>query len=126
VDDCREASDCRGESGACYGGDTLNTAIYLARLGASVDYVTALGDDVWSDEMLSGRRAEDVGTDLVVRLAGRVPGLYIIRTDENGERRFYYWRDSALARQLFALPPLSRFTMTLASLRMRRHSSRLA
>ena len=28
-----------------YGGDTLNTANYLARLGADVDYITALGDE---------------------------------------------------------------------------------
>ena len=28
-----------------WGGDTLNTAVYLARLGVAVDYVTALGDD---------------------------------------------------------------------------------
>ena len=28
-----------------YGGDTLNTAVYLARLGVEVDYLTALGDD---------------------------------------------------------------------------------
>ena len=28
-----------------YGGDTLNTAVYLARLGVGVDYITALGDD---------------------------------------------------------------------------------
>ena len=28
-----------------YGGDTLNTAVYLARLGNKVRYVTALGDD---------------------------------------------------------------------------------
>ena len=45
-----------------YGGDTLNTAVYLARLGAEVDYVTALGDDPLSDEMLAGWAAEGVGT----------------------------------------------------------------
>ena len=28
-----------------YGGDTLNTSVYLARLGVDVDYITALGDD---------------------------------------------------------------------------------
>ena len=28
-----------------YGGDTLNTSVYLARLGVGVDYITALGDD---------------------------------------------------------------------------------
>ncbi|MGL1381436.1 PfkB family carbohydrate kinase, partial [Vibrio parahaemolyticus] len=35
-----------------YGGDTLNTAVYLARLGVGVDYITALGTDPFSDEMV--------------------------------------------------------------------------
>ncbi len=83
-----------------WGGDTLNTAVYLARLGASVDYVTALGDDPWSDEMLAHWRAEGIGTGLVYQLEGCLPGLYIIRTDTGGERRFSYWRDSAAARRL--------------------------
>jgi 2-dehydro-3-deoxygluconokinase len=84
-----------------FGGDTLNTAVYLARLGVAVDYVTALGDDPWSDEMLAQWQAEGVGTALVARLPGRLPGLYIIQTDPSGERRFLYWRDSAAARHLF-------------------------
>ncbi|HJZ32164.1 MAG TPA: sugar kinase [Hyphomicrobiaceae bacterium] len=87
-----------------FGGDTLNTAIYLARLGTAIDYITALGDDPWSAEMLAAWQAEGVGTDAVVRLEGRLPGLYIIQTDANGERRFSYWRDRAPARDLFALP----------------------
>lgn len=87
-----------------FGGDTLNTAIYLARLGAAVDYVTALGDDPWSDEMIAGWQAEGVGTGLVRRLPGRLPGLYIIQTDPAGERRFHYWRDSAAARRVFDPP----------------------
>ena len=33
-----------------------------------------------------------------------MPGLYLIRTDAGGERRFFYWRDSAPVRQLFRLP----------------------
>ncbi|HTO67884.1 MAG TPA: sugar kinase [Bradyrhizobium sp.] len=86
-----------------FGGDTLNTAVYLARLGARVDYVTALGDDAWSDEMFSAWRAEGIGTDRVLRLPGRTPGLYLIQTDANGERRFSYWRDSAPARDLFRI-----------------------
>ncbi len=86
-----------------YGGDTLNTAIYLARLGVSVDYVSALGDDPYSDWMIEQWRAEGVGTALVLRAADRVPGLYAIRTDADGERRFFYWRDRAPARDLFSL-----------------------
>ena len=87
-----------------FGGDTLNTAIYLARLGIATDYATALGDDPLSQEMVEAWRSEGVGTDLVTRVPGRQPGLYVIRTDQNGERRFYYWREQAPARQLFELP----------------------
>lgn len=97
-----------------HGGDTLNTAVYLARLGVAVDYVTALGDDPWSEEMLAGWAAEGVGTGLVVRLAGRVPGLYMITTDAAGQRQFHYWRDSAPARQLFDLPETQRIAAALA------------
>jgi 2-dehydro-3-deoxygluconokinase len=85
-----------------FGGDTLNTALYLARLGVTVDYVTALGDDPWSEAMLAAWTAEGIGTRLVRRMAGRVPGLYWIRTDAAGERSFHYWRDQAPARELFA------------------------
>ncbi|CAN5430264.1 sugar kinase [soil metagenome] len=84
-----------------FGGDTLNTAIYLARCGAAVDYVTALGDDPYSAGMLEAWRAEGVGTGLVSIMPGRVPGLYAIRRDGKGERSFYYWRDRSPARELF-------------------------
>ena len=87
-----------------FGGDTSNTAVYLARLteghGVRVDYVTALGDDSYSDQMLAFWQGEGVGTDLVTRLPGRRPGLYTIRTDERGERSFTYWRGEAAAREL--------------------------
>ncbi|MCJ2048633.1 sugar kinase [Methylobacterium sp. J-070] len=87
-----------------FGGDTLNTALYLARLGVAVDYVTALGDDVWSDEMAAAWAREGIGLRQVRRLPGRMPGLYIIRTDPAGERSFHYWRERAAARDLFAGP----------------------
>src|SRR6516225_8357408 len=81
-----------------FGGDTLNTAVYLARLGLMVDYVTALGDDPISDEMIAGWAAEGVGTGWVARLPGKLPGLYLIQTDAAGERRFYHWRESSAVR----------------------------
>lgn len=87
-----------------YGGDTLNTAIYLARLGVSVDYITALGDDPFSEEMIDSWKGEGVGTAQVIRVKGKLPGLYAIRTNEAGERSFYYWRDNAAARMLLDLP----------------------
>src|SRR5258708_28232726 len=87
-----------------YGGDTLNTAVYLARLGAGVDYITALGDDPLSDEMIAGWAAEGGGTGQVLRLRGKLPGLYMIQTDASGERQFFHWRESAAARSLMDLP----------------------
>lgn len=93
------------DMGRGYGGDTLNTAVYMARLGEArgiqVDYATAIGDDPYSDEMLDGWRAEGIGTDLVWRQEGRVPGLYMIRTDKAGERTFHYWRSAAPAKEMF-------------------------
>ena len=100
----REMAD--GHFSRGYGGDTLNTAVYLARLGIAVDYVTALGDDPWSDEMIAGWAAEGIGTGQVARLPGRVPGLYIIQTDARGERRFLYWRDRRLPASSLMLPKL--------------------
>jgi 2-dehydro-3-deoxygluconokinase len=97
-----------------WGGDTLNTAVYLARLGVAVDYVTALGDDPLSDEMVAAWAAEGVGTGRVVRVPGRLPGLYLISTDAAGQRRFDYWRDSAPARLLFDLPETGGIMAALA------------
>jgi 2-dehydro-3-deoxygluconokinase len=90
-----------------FGGDTLNTAVYLARLlGANgqVDYVTALGDDSFSDAMCKQWADEGIGLQRVQRLPGRLPGLYCIQTDANGERRFLYWRNEAAVRDCFTTP----------------------
>jgi 2-dehydro-3-deoxygluconokinase len=90
-----------------FGGDTLNTAVYLGRLGVRVDYVTALGDDPFSDELIAAWQREGVGTGRVLRIPGKMPGLYAIRTNAIGERSFYYWRDSAAARALLDQPQSS-------------------
>ena len=86
-----------------YGGDTFNTAVYAARLGIGVAYATALGDDPYSQAILDLAGREGVAVDAVPRLPGRVPGLYVIETDDKGERRYFYWRGEAPARQLFEL-----------------------
>ena len=98
-----------------YGGDTLNTSVYLARLGVSTDYITALGDDSLSDEMIAGWADEGVGTGRVSRLPGKLPGLYMIETDDSGERRFFHWRESAAARRLMDLPETPDILKALAS-----------
>ncbi len=97
-----------------YGGDTLNTAVYLSRLGVQTDYITALGDDSLSEEMIAGWQAEGVDTAKVARLKGKLPGLYLIETDAKGERKFFHWRENAAARQLMSLPDTDAILQSLA------------
>jgi len=85
-----------------YAGDTLNTAWYARALlpeGWSVDYVTAVGDDRYSEEMVAFIADAGIGTASMRRIAGKRPGLYLIH-QEKGDRKFTYWRDSSAARLL--------------------------
>ena len=96
-----------GEMHQNYGGDTLNTAVYLARLAAGTDiavaYATQLGNDAYSDAMVASWKGEGIDTDMVRRDEGKMPGLYTIQVDERGERTFYYWRDMSAAKDYFVL-----------------------
>lgn len=91
-----------------FGGDTLNTAVYLARLGQArgirASYATGLGEDRYSDGLLQRWADEGVGTELVRRVPGRMPGLYAIEVDARGERSFSYWRDTSAAKAYFDAP----------------------
>ena len=87
-----------------YGGDTFNTAVYLSRCGGdslSVRYATALGDDPLSAELLRRWELDGLELDLVRRIPGRLPGLYQIEVDAQGERRFSFWRDQSAAKAYF-------------------------
>jgi 2-dehydro-3-deoxygluconokinase len=96
-------------------GDSFNTALYLRRLGAEVRYLTALGTDPFSEEMLQSWVQEGLDVSLVLRDPARLPGLYAIRTDDCGERSFHYWRQQAAARHLFRLSGIDAALHTAAS-----------
>lgn len=107
IGECMIEMQCKpdGSMTQAFGGDTFNTAAYMARLGAGlgsfVSYVTAIGDDPFSDAMAAFWNAQGVEDKLALRRKGRRPGLYFIRTDEAGERRFFYWRGEAAVRDMF-------------------------
>ena len=98
------ADDVPGNAQLKVAGDVLNTAIYLQRAirGAhSVHFVTVLGNDNLSNQMIEFMKSEGVKTNHVERDDTRLPGLYAISTDASGERTFAYWRENSAARQLF-------------------------
>ena len=85
-----------------YAGDTLNTAWYVKALlpeDWQVDYVTALGDDLYSGQMRDFIGKAGIGTDRIQTIANRRPGLYMIH-QEKGDRHFTYWRGQSAAKQL--------------------------
>jgi len=89
-----------------FAGDTYNTAVYFQRCSADtplkVDYVTALGDDEYSQKILQSCVREKIGVDYIRQIANQVPGLYLINVDQSGERHFYYYRALSPARNMFA------------------------
>jgi 2-dehydro-3-deoxygluconokinase len=87
-----------------YGGDTLNSAIHLARSGCSVAYASALGSDAFSGNLRAQWDAEGLDCSLLLTDPTRSTGLYSISLDAAGERTFSYWRSDSAARQMFALP----------------------
>lgn len=91
-----------------YGGDTLNTATYLARIShlsqSHIYYVTALGTDKISQSMQNYWQKDGINTDLVLNDPHHQPGLYLIQLDHTGERTFLYWRNQSAARYLLQHP----------------------
>ena len=111
--------DGSGRARLAFGGDVLNTAVYAARRGASVSFVTALGDDHYSNWLLDAWQGEGVDCTLVRNVPGKSPSLYMIRNSPRGERHFHYWRkDSPYARLLDDRPFRVRLEGALSAARM--------
>lgn len=121
-----------------FGGDSLNTLLYLARLlpqyRGRLYYLTGLGRDPFSANMVKSWQNEGLCTDLVEQLPDELPGLYYVRTDAGGERQFFYWREQTAVRKVFtpafqsravrALKTVQTFYFTGISLAILRASGR--
>ncbi|WP_265517986.1 sugar kinase [Nitratireductor luteus] len=85
-----------------YAGDTFNTLWALRALTPDetpADYVSAFGDDPFSQQQIAFFRQHDIGTAASPVIPGARPGLYAITLD-GAERSFTYWRSDAAARRL--------------------------
>lgn len=89
------------QSGGAYrqgfGGDTSNAAIAAARQGASVGYLTALGQDRFGDALLDLWAREGVDT-AHVRRSQAPTGIYFMDPDPEGRHYIYYRAGSAASR----------------------------
>ena len=96
--------DLPADAKANIAGDTFNTAVYLRRVlesEHSVDYVTALGDERLSEKIAKAIAHHGIGTERIRRSKDKLPGVYSITLDTQGERSFSYWRSESAARCMF-------------------------
>jgi 2-dehydro-3-deoxygluconokinase len=111
----------RGPDGAftaACAGDSFNTAVYLARAGLNVGFASAVGDDPYSDSIVALAVAEGLGSDLILRLPGRLPALALVERGRAGEGVSRVWGEGAPARQLFELPDWMRVAQSLVAARL--------
>lgn len=87
-----------------YAGDTFNTLWAIRALSERpCDYVSAFGDDPFSEKQIAFLADAGIGIADSPVIAGARPGLYAI-TLTGAERSFTYWRSDAAARQLASDP----------------------
>jgi 2-dehydro-3-deoxygluconokinase len=88
-----------------FAGDAYNTAVYLKRSAPDIDvaFLTATGDESLSQAMVETWRGEGISDRLVFRIPGQRPALYLIETNEKGDRKFHYWRSESPAKEWLRL-----------------------
>jgi sugar/nucleoside kinase (ribokinase family) len=74
------------------GGNSINTAIALARLGVSVRVASAVGDDRFGQFIRDRVRAEGIDDAGLVTLPGAKTSTSIVLVEASGERRFLHLR----------------------------------
>jgi 2-dehydro-3-deoxygluconokinase len=85
-----------------FAGDAYNTAVYLKRafVHQQVSFMTSVGQDLVSQQMQQSFAGEDLDLQYVFAKSCNNPGIYLVQTDEQGERSFLYWREHSAAREL--------------------------
>ena len=101
-----------------FGGDVYNTAFAIQQCGVTdnrVSFLSAIGDDEFSHQMLRSWQQQGIDTEHVSILASKQAGLYIVKTDDAGERTFTYWRNESAARELFQSSQFPTLLETMAA-----------
>lgn len=71
-----------------FGGDALNEAIVLTRLGKNVDLISKVGDDEAGSRVLSFLKDSGISVDKIIVEKGLNTSINIVLIDEQGERHF--------------------------------------
>lgn len=71
-----------------FGGDALNEAVVLSRLGKKVQLISKVGRDEAGNRVIDYLKACGLSVDVIAREEGLTTGINIVLIDEKGERHF--------------------------------------
>jgi len=94
--------------GLSTGGDALNEATVLSRLGKNVNLMAQIGSDRAGDFILSHCRESGISTEDIVVIDGLDTAVNIVMVDAMGERRFITNKNGSLRRQSLSDIPLEK------------------
>lgn len=77
-----------------FGGDTVTTAVAISRLGGNVTYLTKVGNDGFSEFILSALKKENIDTSLI-KTNDEQNGMYIVSHTLDKKEVLYYKRKTA-------------------------------
>ena len=77
-----------------FGGDTVTTAVAIARLGGCSTYITKVGNDGFSEFILSSLQKENIDTSLI-KTNDEQNGMYIVSKTQDKNELLYYKRKTA-------------------------------
>ncbi len=104
-----QTGDCGGRAYLQgFGGDTSNAAIAAARQGASVGYVTALGEDVYGAMLRELWTREGIDHGDVCTDGDAFTAVYFVNHDARGHHFSFFRRGSAASRMTPAQLPAQR------------------
>lgn len=84
-----------------FGGDTLTTAVAASRMGASVGYISKIGNDAFQDFLSGSWAAEGLDISGVKSVNGH-NGIYFVAGNASGKKEFVYYRKKTAATLLSA------------------------
>ena len=77
-----------------FGGDTVTTAVAISRLGGNVAYVTKVGNDGFSEFIITSLQKENIDTSLI-KTNDEQNGMYIVAKNQDKKELLYYKRKTA-------------------------------
>ena len=84
-----------------FAGDTLNFCNYLDKKKLNAFFLSAIGKSEINQSLLDFVKSKKISIKYIKQINQFELGLYLIKNKDNGEKKFFYWRDESAAKQYF-------------------------